>query len=113
MRAWRAPWVERLRVLIEDAQTKCGAPNNAREIVREMRFGKIYKKIEADEDIKLNLLASGLNKEVREFLKDGNVDIDPDSEDGVTPGIDEEQLELWPSPLRDLVAHARLCPVAR
>jgi hypothetical protein len=95
MRAWRPPWVERLRILIGDAQEKCGAPNNAGEIIHAMRFGAIYSKIETDEDIKLNLLKIGLNHEVREFLKDGNVDID-DSEDGAV-GIDEEQLELWPS----------------
>jgi hypothetical protein len=104
MRAWRPAWVERLRVLIGDAQEKCGAPNNAREIVHEMRFGKIYSKIETDEDIKLNLLKIGLNHEVREFLKDGDTDIDRDDEDDGGAGIDLEQLELWPSPLRDLVA---------
>jgi hypothetical protein len=104
MRAWRPAWVERLRTLIGDAQEKCGAPNNAREIVHQMRFGKIYSRIETDEDIKLNLLKIGLNHEVREFLKDGNVDIDPDSEDTNAVGIEQEQLDLWPSPLRGLVA---------
>jgi hypothetical protein len=104
MRAWRPAWVERLRLLIGDAQDGCGAPNNAREIVHQMRFGKIYSKLESDEDIKHNLLKIGLNHEVREFLKDGNIGIDPDSEDSLVVGIDEEQLELWPSSLRDLVA---------
>jgi hypothetical protein len=108
MRAWRPSWVERLRVLIVEAQEKCGAPNNAREIVHQMRFGKIFSKIETDEDIKINLLQNGLNHEVREFLKNGNVGIDPDSEAApAAVGIDEDQFELWPSPLRDLVANIK------
>jgi hypothetical protein len=106
MRSWRPAWVERLRILIGDAQEKCGAPNNAREIEHQMRFGSIYTKIESDADIKLNLLKRGLNSEIREFLKDVNVGSDPDSEDG-SSGIDQEQLDLWPSPLRDLVASIR------
>jgi hypothetical protein len=106
MRAWRPVWVERLRVLIGDAQEKCGAPNNASEIVHQMRFGAIYSKIETDEDIKLNLLKIGLNHEVREFLKDGNVEVGDGDEDGAV-GIDEEQLELWPSRLRSFVANIK------
>lgn len=101
MRKWRAAWQERLRILIGDAQNSCGAPNNAKEIVKEMRFGKTFKNIERDPDIKINLLCAGLNHEVREFLKDGNVPLDED-DDG-TSGIETEQLELWPSPLRPLL----------
>lgn len=109
MRSWRSPWQERLRRIIVVAQKKCEKPNSAREVVRRLSFGRLRKLIESDESIRLNVLSLGLAHEVREFLKDGNVAVNRDSDDDMESlrGISVAQLELWPDALQPVIGNIR------
>ena len=69
-----------------------------------MRFGKIWKKIEVDQDMHIGVMSRGLNQLCREWLKDGGTtagDIDQPL------GITHEQLELWPSALQQFITDIR------
>lgn len=83
---------DRLRILINEARLSADDPNSSPSIAHNMlaKFrGRIKK-----EGLEERLIAIGLNKEIREFLKQEREDTSPSSAD---------QVDMWPEALRPLI----------
>jgi hypothetical protein len=80
-----------LRSLINEARLACEHPNSSPAVSQLMMTKPFLKKIMRKRGVWLHLLTSGLNSEIRRFLK-GN------DEDGDEATVD--QLDLWPAHLR-------------
>lgn len=81
-----------LNDLIREAQKACGVPRNARLVVAQMLFGKIWKKATANDDIHRHVMREGFDQLTRKFLKQVQEDDADTSDDDITV----EQLDLWP-----------------
>jgi hypothetical protein len=79
-----------LRKFIAEARVSCGRPNNCPAIVQAL----IPRIPEFGEEISEHLIVLGLNKEVREALKQ--------YENG-EKALSREQLDLWPQAVRSIV----------
>lgn len=98
MRHWHAGWFDRLIPLIDEARDFCGSPRSASDIVKWMTHGGLLRKIDGDKEMKVGLLAEGLNKAVRDYLK-----MPTAAEDATDDAVTEAQLSLWPSTDRKVV----------
>jgi hypothetical protein len=87
------PLIERLRALITEARVACASPNSAPAVSHTMLSKAFLKKIARSRGVRMHLIASGINNEVRRYLKGTDED----------DGVDFDQLRLWPENLRDEV----------
>jgi hypothetical protein len=89
----RTTWHEALRALINEARVECENPNSSSAIGQLMLTRPFLRKL-VKSDVRMHLLAAGLNLEIRRYLK-----ADADDEEGVTL----DQLELWPRRHQNIV----------
>jgi hypothetical protein len=88
-----APLIEKLRALITEARVACTSPNSAPAVSHTMLSKPFLKRIARLRGVRMHLIASGINNEVRRYLKGTDED----------DGVDFDQLKLWPENLRDEV----------
>jgi len=89
--------VQRIRSLIHEARNECSEPNSQPAITRRIiTFKRFLGEIETDRGMLMHLLARGLEQEVRFVLKKTNDESDHH-------GCTDQQIEMWPETLRQLV----------
>jgi hypothetical protein len=79
-----------LDALIGEARIISDNPNSAPSVAHTMLGAHFIRKIEANNEIKIQLIADGLNAAIRRFLKE-------DCDTG--EGISKDQVDLWPKPV--------------
>src|SRR5260370_36217636 len=89
----RANQVDALRAIISEARLACEHPNSSPDIAQVMLTRPFLRKL-VKHGCRMQLLAAGINAEIRRYLKD-----DDDGEVEVTA----DQLEFWPERHRAMV----------
>jgi len=90
-RKQRATQTEALRAIINEARLVCEHPNSTAAIAQLMLTKPFLRRL-VKEGYRMQLLAAGLNVEIRRHLKD------PDEDDATA-----RQLEFWPKRHRTIV----------
>jgi hypothetical protein len=93
-RKQRATQTEALRAIINEARLVCEHPNSTAAIAQMMLTKPFLRRL-VREGCRMQLLAAGLNVEIRRYLKGSD---DPDEDDATA-----RQLEFWPKRHRTIV----------
>ena len=93
-RKQRATQTEALRAIINEARLVCEHPNSTAAIAQLMLTKPFLRRL-VKEGCRMQLLAAGLNVEIRRYLKGS----DDENEDDATA----HQLDLWPERHRKMV----------